>query len=110
MRSTSPRRGWRASAASQAGYGWLTPALGVLVAVNGLGHLAGSLVTRSYSPGLVSGLLLWLPLGVFAIAVGYRTLPSSAFLAGLGAGVLAQAVVAAIALTVSLFKRRPSGR
>jgi hypothetical protein len=46
------------SAASWSGYSWLTPALGMLVAVNGLGHLAGSLATRSYSPGLISGIFL----------------------------------------------------
>jgi hypothetical protein len=40
---------------------------GLLIA-NGLMHLAGSLRARRYAPGLVSGLLLYIPLGITAYA------------------------------------------
>jgi Protein of unknown function with HXXEE motif len=46
---------------------WLLAALGAIVTVNGIGHLIGTLVIRLYSPGLVTGLILWLPLGLFAL-------------------------------------------
>jgi hypothetical protein len=92
--------------ASSPDWGWLIPALGVLIAVNGLGHLAGSLATRSYSPGLIFGLILWLPLGAFALAASHRTLPQFTFWAGVGAGLLIQAAVAASVLLVSLVEHR----
>ncbi|HEX9918450.1 MAG TPA: HXXEE domain-containing protein, partial [Pyrinomonadaceae bacterium] len=41
---------------------WLPLAYAVAFLLNALSHLAASLYTNSYSPGLVSGLLLWLPL------------------------------------------------
>src|SRR4029077_13703917 len=44
---------------------WLTVA--ALLAGNAVWHLIGAVKTRSYSPGLVSGLLLYIPLAV----VGY---------------------------------------
>jgi hypothetical protein len=96
--------------ASLPGCGWLIPALGVLVAVNGLGHLGGSLATRSYSPGLISGLILWLPLGAFALATSHRTLPQFAFWVGVSAGLLIQAAVAASVLLVSLVEHRLRAR
>jgi hypothetical protein len=53
---------------------WLVLALGTITAINGIGHLAGSVVTRSYSPGTVSGVALWAPLGLFAVVRSRRAL------------------------------------
>jgi hypothetical protein len=92
--------------ASSPDWGWLIPALGALIAVNGLGHLAGSLATGSYSPGLISGLILWLPLGAFALVASHGTLPQFTFWAGVGAGLLIQAAVAASVLLISLVEHR----
>ncbi|NND06479.1 MAG: HXXEE domain-containing protein [Saprospiraceae bacterium] len=39
-------------------------ALGTLVFVNGIAHLLLSVFTFSYSPGTISGLVLFLPLGI----------------------------------------------
>ena len=49
------------------GAGWIAVTLAVSIAANGLLHLAGTILTRSYSPGVVSGVLLWVPLGVFSL-------------------------------------------
>ena len=38
--------------------------LGTVVLVNGLSHLGTSLFYREYGPGLVSGVLIWIPFGV----------------------------------------------
>lgn len=46
---------------------WIVATLATLVTVNGFLHLAGSAVTGTYSPGLVTGVLLWVPLGIFAL-------------------------------------------
>jgi Protein of unknown function with HXXEE motif len=40
-----------------------------LCGINGLSHLAGSLRARRYVPGLATGLLLYLPLAVWAYAL-----------------------------------------
>lgn len=46
---------------------WVVPALGTVTAANGIGHLAGSLAARSYSPGTVSGVGVWAPLDLYAV-------------------------------------------
>jgi membrane-bound metal-dependent hydrolase YbcI (DUF457 family) len=37
-----------------------------LLVVNGLTHIGGSLRARAYAPGLITGALLYIPLGVYA--------------------------------------------
>jgi Protein of unknown function with HXXEE motif len=44
-----------------------------LLVFNGLTHLAGSLRARRYAPGIVTGLLLYLPLGITAYALFLRS-------------------------------------
>jgi Protein of unknown function with HXXEE motif len=80
---------------------WIVPALGTITAMNGIGHLAGSLVTRSYSPGLVSGVVVWAPLGLFAVMRGRRLLPRAFWRRGVTAEALALAGVALLALPLS---------
>ena len=46
--------------------------LGTVVAVNGLSHLVTSLYYGGYGPGLISGVLIWIPLGV-ATLIRFRT-------------------------------------
>ena len=43
---------------------WLLICLGTVVIVNGLIHVVGSLRIAGYNPGLISGVLIWIPLGV----------------------------------------------
>ena len=52
-------------------YDWLLFALPAIIVANALSHLAGTLVTGSYSPGTVSGLVLWLPLGGAVLYRGF---------------------------------------
>lgn len=44
---------------------WLLIALGGVVFLNALFHLVLSSLTWTYSPGLISGTLFWLPLGAY---------------------------------------------
>jgi len=78
------RRGFR--------WRWILSTLSAVVLLNGSEHVAGSIITRSYSPGLVTGLLCWVPLGAFALWFEWRYAPRRAFkvgiLAGLGLSVL----------------------
>jgi hypothetical protein len=54
---------------------WSLPALGTIVLLNGILHVIGSIVTRSYSPGVVTGLLCWIPLGGFTLWFEWRNAP-----------------------------------
>jgi hypothetical protein len=76
----------------------LVVALGTIVTINATLHLGGALLTASYSPGLASGLLLWLPLGASAIARGLRVLPKQGFRSGVFMGVVAHALVPLVGL------------
>jgi hypothetical protein len=77
---------------------WLPLAYAVAFLLNALSHLAASLYTISYSPGLVSGLLLWLPLATLALLNSTRTLGRRARRAGLVVGLLMHAVVVMLTL------------
>ncbi|MDQ1611234.1 MAG: hypothetical protein QOG00_1165 [Pyrinomonadaceae bacterium] len=75
---------------------WLPLAYGVAFLLNALSHLAASLYTVTYSPGLVSGLLLWLPLGAHALLCYRKTLGRRSRRAGLLVGLLMHCVVLAL--------------
>jgi hypothetical protein len=80
---------------------WVAPALGLIGATNGLGHLAGSVATRSYSPGVVSGAGLWAPLGLITLQHSRRALPRREWRRGVALGALASAGVMPLALALS---------
>jgi hypothetical protein len=77
---------------------WLLVAYAVAFLLNALSHLAASLYTVSYSPGLVSSLLLWLPLGVLTLLRFRKTLSRRQRRAGLLAGLLMHCFVLALTL------------
>lgn len=80
------------------GAGWIAVTLAVSIAVNGLFHLAGTIVTRSYSPGVVTGVLLWVPFGVFALSRMRARLSRAVFLFACLGGVGLQVMVSMILL------------
>jgi hypothetical protein len=83
------------------GWGWLLPALGTITAVNGFGHFIGSLATRSYSPGLITGILMWLPLGIAGLTLSRSALSAEAWWLGVAAGAIASGLIISIAFVVS---------
>ena len=83
------------------GAAWVAPALGLIGAANGLGHLAGSVATRSYSPGAVSGAGLWAPLGLVALRRSRRALPRRDWRRGVALGAAVSVGVMPLALAVS---------
>ena len=44
-------------------YGWVPIALATIALINTLAHAVGAALTRSYSPGLISAAVLYVPLG-----------------------------------------------
>jgi hypothetical protein len=71
----------------------LVVVIATVVTVNATLHVGGSLLTASYSPGVVSGVLLWLPLGVMALVRGHRVLPERSFRSGVLIGLVAHVLV-----------------
>jgi Protein of unknown function with HXXEE motif len=80
---------------------WFVPVLETITAVNGVGHLAGSVVTRSYSPGAVSGVAVWAPLGLFAVVRSRQLMPRPVWRRGIMAGALIPGSIALLALPLS---------
>jgi hypothetical protein len=73
--------------------GLLVVALATIVTINTVAHTGHALVSASYSPGLVSALVLWLPLAGVAFVRGRRSLSGRAFRAGVLIGVACHALV-----------------
>src|SRR5215207_1325413 len=46
---------------------WLMVCLGMVVLINGLFHVAAGLRIAGYNPGLISGLFIWMPLGIITL-------------------------------------------
>ena len=81
--------------------GWMAIGIATVLPLNGCVHLLGSIVTGSYSPGLITGVVLYLPLGQLALMRAYHQVPSAFFWRGVAAGVAAHAVVTITALALA---------
>lgn len=78
-------------------YRWLLVGFGTVVVINGAAHIIGSIVTRSYSPGLISGLLLFIPLGAITLIRAWKKVNRRTLRAGITIGILMHAVVVLLA-------------
>lgn len=65
---------------------WLTIAFATVALINGMAHLAGTIWTNTYSPGLVSGLLLWIPLGAASFYRARKRVTRRSLVAGAAVG------------------------
>ncbi len=72
--------------------------LATVVVVNALLHLGGTIVTGRYSPGALTGLLLWLPLGLTLLTRLRREVPRLVLGLGMLVGVALHALVTLAAL------------
>jgi Protein of unknown function with HXXEE motif len=78
-------------------YRWLLVSFGTVVLINGLVHAGASILTKSYSPGLVSGLLLFVPLGAVTLLRARKKVNRRVLRAGVVVGVLLHVVVVLLA-------------
>lgn len=72
-------------------------ALGFVIALNGAAHVVASALTASYSPGTVTGMLLWIPLGLRTLSIGRRVVSPVVFGLGCGLGFGLHALVSWLA-------------
>lgn len=78
---------------------WLLVTLSVLVLLNALAHSLGAVMSRGRTSGLLSALLIWLPLGVAGLVSGWRDLPRRLFWLGVMTGIIVQVPVSWLALS-----------
>lgn len=78
--------------------GWPAAALATVTVINAIAHLAGTIATWTYSPGVITGTVLWLPLGLAMLRAGWRGLGRRHFAAGVLLGILAHGIVSGIVL------------
>lgn len=83
---------------------WLIISYAVTVLLNGSLHLAGSLYTGTYSPGLITGLLLWWPLGIMTLVRFWKITTRRAFRAGILIGFIIHVALFLLILLVRTFE------
>jgi hypothetical protein len=76
---------------------WLMVCLGMVVLVNGLFHAAAGLRIAGYNPGLISGLLIWMPLGILTLICLKKRVRPSKYWTALAIGVIINVIVLVIA-------------
>lgn len=77
---------------------WIAAAVSALLFLNGIVHLLATAAFSTYSPGVVTGTLISIPLGGYVLVSMFRTLPRPAFWGSVvaGAAVHAMATLSAI--------------
>jgi hypothetical protein len=82
---------------TRTGYSWAGIAVATVLVVNALAHAFGTLVTSSYSPGLVTALLLYLPLAGLVLLRASSRADRAAFRTGVVTGFAIHALVFLVA-------------
>ena len=82
-------------------HGWMAVAIATVVTINGLLHLAASGVTRTYSPGLITGVVLYLPLGQLLLIRALHQLDRARFTIGIATGVVVHTAVVLVAVALA---------
>jgi hypothetical protein len=76
---------------------WLMVCLSTVVAANGLSHTINSVIRAQYNPGLISGLLIFIPLGMATLVYLKRRMQGRRYFVALLVGIAIQGVVSLLA-------------
>jgi hypothetical protein len=82
-------------------HGWMGIAIATILFTNAILHVLSSVATRSYSPGLVTSVALYLPLGQLALMRAWLQAPGGSFARGVVAGLALHALVVVVAYAAS---------
>jgi hypothetical protein len=82
-------------------HGWMAVAIATILLVNGIAHVLASLATGTYSPGLITGVVLYLPLAQLSLLRAWSQAEGADFSRGVAAGFALHALVFVIAYAVS---------
>ncbi len=77
---------------------WLAVTFALASAMNGLTHLIAGILTMSYSPGVISGAIFWLPLGGYVLYLAYKDLPRTQLALGIILGLVLHVSVCLLVL------------
>jgi glucan phosphoethanolaminetransferase (alkaline phosphatase superfamily) len=72
---------------------WIISALATVFLINGFSHLIATLAQHQYSPGLVSGLLLWIPFSLWILFSEHRVTTNRTFFGGIITGAVIHGIV-----------------
>ena len=86
---------------------WIVPALATAVLLNTTGHLAGSFAGRTYSAGLMTAMVLWMPLALLTLVRVWDQTSTRTLWAGVLVGVVIEALVAMFSTLSNLFASAP---
>ena len=78
-------------------FGWMAVAVATIMLVNTVAHAAGAALTRSYAPGLISAVVLYVPLGSLTMIRALDHAGRKHVARGIITGVVVHAVVSALA-------------
>lgn len=81
--------------------GWIAIAIATLLFANGVLHILGSIATGRYSPGLITGVILYVPLGQLALMRAWQQAPDAFFVRGVLAGLAVHALVSFVAFALA---------
>jgi hypothetical protein len=86
----------RAAARSEAN-GWLAVTIATIALINTVSHAAGAVFTQSYAPGLISAVVLYVPLGSVTMVRAMDQAPRGTVARGVIAGALLHGLVFVVA-------------
>ena len=72
--------------------------LGTIVLLNGLSHSISSVLKAEYNPGLISGIVLWIPLGAATLFLLQETMTGRRYATAVLGGVAIHVIVSWLAL------------
>jgi Protein of unknown function with HXXEE motif len=81
-------------------FGWIAVAVATIMLLNTLAHAAGAALTGSYSPGLISAFVLYVPLGSLAMIRAFDQASHGQLTRGIVAGLLIHGIVFLVAFTL----------
>ena len=81
--------------------GWMAIAIATIIGINGVGHILGSLATRSYSPGLITGVVLYLPLAKLVLRRAWLQSRRETWRMGVIGGIAIHAAVVIVAYSLT---------
>lgn len=86
---------------------WMLACLGMVEAANGVSHTITAFAAGAYNPGLVTGLLIFIPLGAIIVSIVRKRMSAGRYATALAVGLGIQAVVSLLALSGG--RTHPSG-
>ena len=89
------------AATTREAYGWMAIASASILFVNAFAHLFGSIVTRAYSPGLITGVVFYLPIAGLVLLRASSQAARRPFTRGIAIGVVLHAVVFVVAYSLT---------